>query len=1034
MRHTSTILSEIDARLAMMRQAAGAPLLPPLLMLGTMERVGSNWLSDTLRVLMCQHNEPLRQQLAPDHPLSPLNPDTVGLAEAERRLTPYGRHWLVTAVVSKYDTTRQVIKETNLFFALSSVLELFPHSPVVVLTRSPLGVASSFARGGLFSRWGYRARYQQMVAATRSSDTPLAGAAALVPDDDPADLVALVRLHVLNTVLLATALDARTDNPTDDGASPIACLPYEGAVRNPVAAWRSLVRVLPELAGVDRPQTAQEGGGQAAVRAEDTFVTTAPKTALTAHLDDASAELVRVTTMEALATAQRAFPPRIAAQAGEWLAGDHLYKLIPPSPRPASSRICAPSARKVEAEFVPGEGGLRWRNLLVTNAEFAAFLNEMAEAGLPNSEAGTYLLCCKMPHERGGRLHRADDGRWAVSPGFEDHPAYWVTWIGAAAFAARHGARLPRLTELARQIMAGAEPTNTDYRVGDTVPVVQDGVGRGGIHHLVGNVQVWCGDGPDLGAGPAAMWLGGAAWNTSSTVEEVVRRRHRQLAGSSRGVGIRLVRDSAALARSASPREIAAVLHAWMEGLAERDQPLPVLDGRIVSALDLLASQSDVGLGAHVGAGFGEPCLGQLGEAGTEPQRRQVGDGNELHAPDRVGVGPFGGGEVAAGPRGLEGDVHDVGVAAGQVVAQVQQPADADVDAGLLPHLPRQRVAERFALLDLSARQGPGAAGVGVLVQQQNPVVLDEDAGHPYLQHLGNVPQPAARQAVDRRIHVVIAAGGLGTRVATWARYLPKEWLPVDGRPGIVHVLQEIAGIGPAHVVVVYHPYYELFAAWARQVLVADAPGRYARAAGRLVPADPPLRGLQVEWVAQDGCYADLTSVLNGADHLAHQPRTGGDELYLVFGDNLYPSSNALAALRRAPAGVAVLARDYGADLAEQRGVIITTPDTGGTPRMVDLVEKPDSATARTLQARHGSANLKLLEGRARLDPAFVAFAREHARRRGGAEPKLSLALRGYARTHPVWVVPTSGDVVDLGAPATQPAAPALPRFAPQGR
>lgn len=45
---------------------------------------------------------------------------------------------------------------------------------------------------------------------------------------------------------------------------------------------------------------------------------------------------------------------------------------------------------------------------------------------------------------------------------------------------------------------------------------------------------------------------------------------------------------------------------------------------------------------------------------------------------------------------------------------------------------------------------------------------------------------------------VVVAAGGLGTRVHGWARFIPKEFYPVDGRPGITHLLEEIAGLGPA--------------------------------------------------------------------------------------------------------------------------------------------------------------------------------------------------------------------------------------------
>jgi UTP-glucose-1-phosphate uridylyltransferase len=41
-------------------------------------------------------------------------------------------------------------------------------------------------------------------------------------------------------------------------------------------------------------------------------------------------------------------------------------------------------------------------------------------------------------------------------------------------------------------------------------------------------------------------------------------------------------------------------------------------------------------------------------------------------------------------------------------------------------------------------------------------------------------------------IRVVVCAGGLGTRIAGWARYVPKEFYPVEGRPGIVHLLEEI--------------------------------------------------------------------------------------------------------------------------------------------------------------------------------------------------------------------------------------------------
>ena len=112
-----------------------------------------------------------------------------------------------------------------------ALLALLPEAPVLVLSRSPLGVASSFMRGDLFRRWGYRSRYQQMVTMTRHGNSSARQFAALAPDDNPADLVALVRLQVLNTVLMADAL-ARPDA----AAAQQPCDPVHALVERAVGA------------------------------------------------------------------------------------------------------------------------------------------------------------------------------------------------------------------------------------------------------------------------------------------------------------------------------------------------------------------------------------------------------------------------------------------------------------------------------------------------------------------------------------------------------------------------------------------------------------------------------------------------------------------------------------------------------------------------------------------------------------------------------------------------------------------------------
>jgi UTP-glucose-1-phosphate uridylyltransferase len=264
---------------------------------------------------------------------------------------------------------------------------------------------------------------------------------------------------------------------------------------------------------------------------------------------------------------------------------------------------------------------------------------------------------------------------------------------------------------------------------------------------------------------------------------------------------------------------------------------------------------------------------------------------------------------------------------------------------------------------------------------------------------------------------VVVAAGGLGTRVHPWARFIPKEFYPVAGRPGIAVLLEEIAALGPARVVIVYHPYYEQFAAWARQVLSPRDHARYSSAAGTGVPAAVPP-GLTVTLIPQHGAYGDLTSVLNGADCLAAR-----DGLHIAFADNLYPGPAPLPLLRDScPGDVAVLASRYRRALAGSRGILITRPDAVGGPRSVLAVaEKPGPAEAISLEEAHGPGNLFMLEGRARLTRAFLEFARRLQDAATDREQKLALAVGAYARESRVLAVPRDGEVIDLGAPQAPP-------------
>lgn len=157
-------------------------------------------------------------------------------------------------------------------------------------------------------------------------------------------------------------------------------------------------------------------------------------------------------------------------------------------------------------------------------------------------------------------------------------------------------------------------------------------------------------------------------------------------------------------------------------------------------------------------------------------------------------------------------------------------------------------------------------------------------------------------------VGVVIAAGGLGTRVGGWSPFLPKEFRPVGGRPGLVHVLEEAAALGTGRAVVVHHPYYAPLMSWTRQVLAPGALARYQELAQQPVSARPPAEGLRVDFIAQRGRYADITSALNGSEHL----RSG--DICLAFCDNVDVGHTALSELiaAAAPRTPAVLAAPFG--------------------------------------------------------------------------------------------------------------------------
>jgi hypothetical protein len=527
----------------------------PVLAMGVFERVGSNWFGASLRREVAVFNEPFRQQLHPTHPLSPCNPHPTGRPATGQGLGLVG-HWLEVFVASKLTTAAPVVvKETNLFFATGAFLGLFPASDVVVLCRDLVGILSSFRSGQLYRRWDYDDRYEQVAhGAVHGADrrwSAVLCTAGLRGEEK------LIRLALMNTVLLVEALGGRRWLP----------LAYEDAVCEPARTRAQLAEFVPEIvnpAGVPVQPAAVPASG------DDVYSPHRAKSRLEAEL---TAEQI---------TAAREVLDDLAEQLGSDVAAEHLATAVellhsPRWPYRPADRTCGPGpvpgivapvgpasggrrARAADAIYIRADGsGLWWRTLLVTNEEFCGFLNEMRSVGVWNVVDGAQLLCNEtMVGGRGGRVH-LERGRYVASTGFADHPVYWVTWLGAALFAACAAARLPTRGEVDELLAARAPvtPTNVDFAVGDTTGVIEAGRPADAIHHLAGNVQVWCQDGPGHPAGLQMRHYHGVAWNSRGDIEDLRRLKARHVTASSRGIGIRLVRDTPAGMPRLAPDEIA---------------------------------------------------------------------------------------------------------------------------------------------------------------------------------------------------------------------------------------------------------------------------------------------------------------------------------------------------------------------------------------------------------------------------------------------------------------------------------------------
>ena len=175
----------------------------------------------------------------------------------------------------------------------------------------------------------------------------------------------------------------------------------------------------------------------------------------------------------------------------------------------------------------------------------------------------------------------------------------------------------------------------------------------------------------------------------------------------------------------------------------------------------------------------------------------------------------------------------------------------------------------------------------------------------------------------------VVPVAGLGTRLLPATRAIPKEMLPVGGKPVVQHVVEELAAAGIERVVFV-------------TAVGKEAIERHFAAA----VADGEFGGLTFEYVVQPQQCGLGAAVLRA--HAA----TGDEPFAIALGDAILGTRTQprvierLAQARAAHDGAfAVAVRDVPRALTNRFGIVCTDADAD-VARVTSIVEKPDPGAA----------------------------------------------------------------------------------------
>jgi UTP--glucose-1-phosphate uridylyltransferase len=255
----------------------------------------------------------------------------------------------------------------------------------------------------------------------------------------------------------------------------------------------------------------------------------------------------------------------------------------------------------------------------------------------------------------------------------------------------------------------------------------------------------------------------------------------------------------------------------------------------------------------------------------------------------------------------------------------------------------------------------------------------------------------------------VIPAAGLGTRMLPATKAVPKEMLPIAGKPLIQYAIEELAASGIDSVILVVRNQKSLLQSHFERDLVLES----SLESRHLAATVEELRRLNdianLQFVEQHQPLGLANAVC------CARPLLAGESFFVLLPDvimvNPDPVARQMIQAQASRGGSVVAIREIEAGEVDRHGIVEVDPttaaDSGATIRITGLVEKPSLSVA---PSRFG------VFGRYVLEPAiWEAIDQTNPDARG--EIQLTDALNLLCRTNSLYGLHFQGHHYDAGDP-----------------